>query len=461
MKAPAVWLCLLIKSSLKLRCIIFLVTILYARLSAQSVGGTTSGAASYCDSVNSGFISLNAFQGQIMYWEFSTNNGGNWTHIINPNSTQSYNNLKQTTSFRAIVKDLSFPEDTSTVSTITVHVPSVVGSMAGGGTFCASSGAGTLILSGFSGTVKFWQYSDNGGTSWVDEQNTQPVHIHADITLNRIYRAVVQTVPGCPADTSAITLFSIQPVTLPGSVTGSDTLCFGSEGDTLKLTGSRGTILGWYFSADPQQGWEPIENMTDTYIYPKVTRTLHYKVAVKNGVCNADTSLPAVVAMYESVPASAGPDLQITRFDEVKLLAKGTGSVSWSNGTLLSDSTILNPVATPLNTDTFVVTIVDPSGCKSSDSMVVFVFVPLPTAITPNGDGVNDFLVIDKLEEYPRNSLKVYNRWGVLVFQASPYKNEWNGKTLLSAELPDDTYYYIFDDGSGGKPAANYILIKR
>ena len=85
-------------------------------LVAQSVGGVTSGAASYCDSINSGFISLQFYTGNILYWEQSDDGQQNiWQQIPNTTSTQSYNQLKLTTSFRAIVQDGSFPPDTSTV----------------------------------------------------------------------------------------------------------------------------------------------------------------------------------------------------------------------------------------------------------------------------------------------------------------------------------------------------------
>src|SRR5688572_27908522 len=100
---------------------------------AQSVGGSTSGAAAYCDSINSGFISLTGHNGLILYWEQSTNGQASWNQIQNTTSTQSYNQLKITTSYRAIVQDGSFPPDTSSVSTITVHVPGIAGTVSGAG----------------------------------------------------------------------------------------------------------------------------------------------------------------------------------------------------------------------------------------------------------------------------------------------------------------------------------------
>ncbi len=427
---------------------------------AQSVGGVTSGAAGVCDTLNSGFISLNAYVGNVLYWESSTDNV-NWFQLGNPTSTQSYYHLKQTTSFRAIVKDGTFPEDTSTVSTVTVHVPHVAGTVAGGGTFCASTGDGTLVLSGYSGTVKFWQYSQNSGLNWIDEASTQPVLIHGDILQDRVYRAVVQSVPGCDADTSASAFIIINSLSAAGVINGGDTLCNGSPVVTLQVTGQNGNITGWFVSEEPGSGYSPLNTTANSVVSQEVTKTRFYKVSVKNGICPADTSAPAVVAVFDETSTSAGPDLTIVRHESVTISATGKGAVTWSPGRWLNDSTVLTPVASPINTSTFVLTVTDPAGCVGVDSMVITVIVPIPTAITPNGDGVNDEFVIHKIEEFPKNSLHVYNRWGLLVFEAAPYKNNWSGKTLEGTELPDETYYMIFDNGTGEKPVAGYILIKR
>ncbi len=69
--------------------------------------------------------------------------------------------------------------------------------------------------------------------------------------------------------------------------------------------------------------------------------------------------------------------------------------------------------------------------------------VYIPDGITPNGDGVNDVLIIEGLEHHENNELVLFDRWGNIVFQDSPYKNNWDG-TLNNQPLPEGTYYYIF-----------------
>ncbi|MEK6151713.1 gliding motility-associated C-terminal domain-containing protein [Flavobacteriaceae bacterium 3-367] len=69
--------------------------------------------------------------------------------------------------------------------------------------------------------------------------------------------------------------------------------------------------------------------------------------------------------------------------------------------------------------------------------------------LTPNGDGQNDFLVIEGLENSPNNTLQIFNRYGVLVYKKDNYTNEFNGRANVSrvidkdAGLPAGIYFYI------------------
>lgn len=69
--------------------------------------------------------------------------------------------------------------------------------------------------------------------------------------------------------------------------------------------------------------------------------------------------------------------------------------------------------------------------------------------LTPNGDGVNDYLVIDGIENSPNNSLQIYNRYGRLVYSQSNYTNEFNGLSNVNmvisknSGLASGIYFYI------------------
>ena len=75
----------------------------------------------------------------------------------------------------------------------------------------------------------------------------------------------------------------------------------------------------------------------------------------------------------------------------------------------------------------------------------------IPQVFTPNNDSYNDFFVIPCIEDFPQNNIKIYNRYGVLVFEQNNYLNTWDGKPnsgLLyqnDKPLPVGTYYYILE----------------
>ena len=81
--------------------------------------------------------------------------------------------------------------------------------------------------------------------------------------------------------------------------------------------------------------------------------------------------------------------------------------------------------------------------------------------LTPNGDGKNDFFVIEDLGDFPRNELFVYNQWGSLVYKKSNYDNSWDGKsnssrTIQRGLLPMGTYFYVLLS-DGKKVHSGYV----
>jgi large repetitive protein len=69
--------------------------------------------------------------------------------------------------------------------------------------------------------------------------------------------------------------------------------------------------------------------------------------------------------------------------------------------------------------------------------------------LTPNGDGENDKLIFkivsieDCAVNYAKSEIIIYNRWGDIVFEASPYKNDWDGSNKDGKELPPGVYYFV------------------
>ena len=107
----------------------------------------------------------------------------------------------------------------------------------------------------------------------------------------------------------------------------------------------------------------------------------------------------------------------------------------------------------------------------------------VPTGFSPNSDGINDTWRIARLQIYPNNIVKVFNRWGEKVYEKKGYYNEWDGTNMFNSfssnnipflstldaspkntvgnKLPEGTYYYIIDLGDGSDIIKGYVYIKR
>ncbi len=90
-------------------------------------------------------------------------------------------------------------------------------------------------------------------------------------------------------------------------------------------------------------------------------------------------------------------------------------------------------------------------------------------SFTPDGDGVNDQWVIEDIESFPDNTVRLFNRWGNLIYEERGYNNQdraWNaertnGVGFGSDRVPDGTYFYVIDLGDGSRPRSGFVVIKR
>jgi gliding motility-associated-like protein len=108
-------------------------------------------------------------------------------------------------------------------------------------------------------------------------------------------------------------------------------------------------------------------------------------------------------------------------------------------------------------------TVLSVSGC----AIQVF------NAVSPDGSGQNDRFYIRGLECYPDNSIEIFNRWGVLVFEREHYNNEDSafrgtseGRVTVekSSELPVGTYFYILkyrDSNNNSFEKSGYLYLNR
>lgn len=159
---------------------------------------------------------------------------------------------------------------------------------------------------------------------------------------------------------------------------------------------------------------------------------------------------PTVVANF-SVNVASGMAPLTVDFTNNSL---GANSYSWTfgNGGV---STSTNPSNVYVTSGNYTVTLVSSNG-NCSDTYTLEIKVngglgTIPQIFTPNGDGKNDPFYIPGLDNYPKNKLQIFNRWGNIVYDAAPYKNDWDGSpnksSMGTGKLPVGTYFYILDLG--------------
>jgi gliding motility-associated-like protein len=130
------------------------------------------------------------------------------------------------------------------------------------------------------------------------------------------------------------------------------------------------------------------------------------------------------------------------------------GSFSWYLTSGLTDSPTLGSSLLPndvLGTTVYYVT-ETLLGCEGPASQVTITIqdceITVPTAFTPDGDGVNDvWEIIDLDDVYSENVVMVFNRWGAKLYESEPgdYASKpWDG-TFEGSALPVGSYYFIID----------------
>lgn len=127
------------------------------------------------------------------------------------------------------------------------------------------------------------------------------------------------------------------------------------------------------------------------------------------------------------------------------------------------------------NVGNYYLTITSAEGCSSILKIILVgeaCGIVIPSAISPDGDGLNDSFVIDGLAAYPNSEVWIYNRWGNEVFYSNDYQNDWDGRSLSKLnvggdELPEGTYYYLVKLGGvegqtgAGEIHKGFVYLKR
>jgi gliding motility-associated-like protein len=170
---------------------------------------------------------------------------------------------------------------------------------------------------------------------------------------------------------------------------------------------------------------------------------------------------PAPVVMIVSSKGNS-----INKGETTILTASGTVSYQWSdvNGPIIGQNTAILSVR-PSITTTYTVTGSNQYGRSSTQTIKIEVVESLMAVnstnlITPNGDGINDYWLVNNIDMFPGHKIKIFDRAGRVLLWLRDYKNDWDGR-VNGAALDEGTYYYLIDFGNGKEFKKGYITIVR
>jgi gliding motility-associated-like protein len=220
--------------------------------------------------------------------------------------------------------------------------------------------------------------------------------------------------------------------------------------DVITLTSSNGTAYNWSgpngFTSSERNPLIPDAN-------PAMAGAYIITVSVSTGCTDKDTlnitvkPLPVVKITSSSSPMRINDSRMLTGSP-----AGGTFSISEGPGTITGN------VLTATRPGIIKIEYNYADVCANKDSASITVNPFIPSVITPNGDGKNDYFLTG--ENTGQVELIIFNRWGIEEYKNNNYLNDWDGRDKNGVELPDDTYFYIlkFEDGNIIRGS---VLIKR
>jgi hypothetical protein len=253
-------------------------------------GGSISGPARICAGSGNAVLSLSGQGGVIGQWESSIDQS-TWVPIgNNGNNTLTVSGLRQTTFYRVALQTTGCPSAFSSIARVEVEQQTVAGTLTGGKESCFLEVRQNLQLTGFTGTVRFWEQSVNNGQDWTSIAHTGSTYFVDSVKATTQFRAVVANGNCPPARSNAVSITLTSP-SIGGTLTGSTTICRGGTSGNMRLSGFTGNIVDWQASKDFGVTWSSIgKSRLSTIRSGPLTVDTWFRAMVQNAPCPAAPS---------------------------------------------------------------------------------------------------------------------------------------------------------------------------
>jgi gliding motility-associated-like protein len=283
-----------------------------------------------------------------------------------------------------------------------------------------------------------WLPPTNGTLSCTNCYN--PV---ANPTTTTTYYVQSTNALGCGTiDSMVVTVVQPANLTLTPML---DSICLGQQ---VQLVAAGEQVYTW----TPSSGLSDPSSATP-FASPDSTTT--YQVVGSDSLyCFKDT-LSVTVDVFNYPTVSIGPKtVNIPIGTSYTINGSGSSdidSINWTPTIGLSCANCLKPIASPITTTTYTVSVENNGGCVTLDSIKIIVTcngsnIFVPNTFSPNGDGHNDWFFVQGDGLTTIQSMQVFNRWGQLVFEKKNFApndptSGWDGN-FNGQKAPMDVYIY-------------------
>lgn len=207
-----------------------------------------------------------------------------------------------------------------------------------------------------------------------------------------------------------------------------------------------------------------IENPVHSYLVAG-----NYSVKLKMGnIAQCLNDSITKILDIQKLTIQVTPDQTVDEGATVQLNVNGGGTIfRWEPPKWLNNSSIPNPRSTPLDDIRYVVTATNDVGCSDTDTVFIKVNhktnIFVPSAFTPNSDGLNDVIKPFLSMQYELHNFSVFNRWGEVIFTTANRNSGWDGKIKNVIQPPGLYIWFIrVTDRSGNmvERKGSFVLIR-
>ena len=261
-----------------------------------------------------------------------------------------------------------------------------------------------------------------------------------------IYTVIISNGLCKETNTISLQVFNCVPPVSNFSTLTNDSICTnGCVSFTATSTGVQPFSYQWFFPG----GTPPTSNNSDPVICYTVSGTYPVSLITGNAFGNDTLLMTNYIHVTDMPSVHAFGDTLISVGQTAPVGVRGGISYYWTpNNGSIACATCSNTVVQPTVTTKYIVTAYNSPYCKKQDTVVVKVdFVCgdffIPNVFSPNGDGLNDHVNIHGFCIATYN-LKIFNRWGEVVFETSDKDYGWDG-TFRGKPMDTGVFVYSVD----------------